>query len=190
MIRSRERHSDIRSLPFSVGVGCVTSGEYAVPHCSRSPFSVMAAPKFLSSLMSRNNRPSKNGILLGDLMRVSFESGATTFPVFEPHAYTPGFSQLRLTCRCCELIKSRFSSFDKPFFLLDFSIFTSAGAEGVSACASRRPNLLEPWKRAVPAPAASTKPMTWTFLWRVGTAVECPLIRRHWHRCLQLLDAL
>lgn len=144
MIRSRERDSDMRSLPFRVGVGCVTSGEYPVPHCSKSPFSVMAAPKFLSSLMSRSNSPSKNGIRLGDLMSASFESGATTLPVLEPHAYTPGFSQLRLTWRCCELIKSRASSFDNPFFLLDFSSFTSPGAGGVSACASRRPNLPEP----------------------------------------------
>lgn len=99
-IRSRDTANDVKFWPRSVLVGSVTSGENATPHCSRSPRSSMAAPKFRSSLISRSSFPSKNGIRRGVLMYFSSESGAIAFPAFDPHAYTPGFSQLFCTCKC------------------------------------------------------------------------------------------
>src|SRR3954447_5355245 len=59
MIRSRDIASEVRFRPVSVFVGSVILSANAVPHCKRSPFSSMAAPKFLSSLISRNSFPSK-----------------------------------------------------------------------------------------------------------------------------------
>lgn len=84
-------------------------------------------------------------------MKASSELGATTLPVFEPQAYTPGFSQLFLTCRCCELIKSLFSSLEAPFFFLDFSMTSSCSVS--SACAFCVEEL---YIRATVAAAAST----------------------------------
>lgn len=86
MIRSLEIAKDTRPLPFSVAVGCFSSIEYPIPHCSKSPFSVIAAPKSRSSFMSRNKMPSKNGIRRGNFMNASSESGAITLPLFDPHA--------------------------------------------------------------------------------------------------------
>lgn len=140
MILSREMAICVKFLPFSVAIGCIDSAEKSAPHCRRSPSSVIAAPKLRSSLISRRRIPSKNDILLGDLIKASSESGAATRPLFDPQAYTPGFSQLFLTCTCCELMDSRFSSFVCPFFFLVFSIAVSTGASGVSACSSLIPN--------------------------------------------------
>ena len=112
MIRSREMAREVRFFPLSVVVGCVVSVEKAVPHCNRSPFSSIAAAKFLSSLISRSRTLSKKGILRGVLIKASDESGATTLPELDPHAYTPGFSQLFFTCKCCELMMFLLSSSD------------------------------------------------------------------------------
>ena len=84
--RSRDRMIDFRFFPVRVGVGKEFSVSNPFPHCSRSPFSVMAAPKFLSSLISLSNKSSKNGMRLGVLMKDSSESGAITFPALDPHA--------------------------------------------------------------------------------------------------------
>src|SRR4051794_33813564 len=76
MIRSREMVNLTRSLPVRVGVGSVVMVEYPVPHCSKSPFSEIAAPKSRSNLMSLMSFPSKYGIRRGALMQISSESGA------------------------------------------------------------------------------------------------------------------
>lgn len=138
IIRSLDIEREVKFFPRKVGVGCVVSFEKAVPHCNKSPLSSMAAPKVLSSLMSRSNFPSKKGIRWGDFIKVSFESGATTLPALDPHAYTPGFSQLFCTCKCCELMMFLLSSSDVAF-RLGFSKFSSCcSCGGSSACTSRR----------------------------------------------------
>lgn len=80
MILSLDKESFVRFFPRSVNVGALQADEKVVPHCSRSPLSVIAAPKLLSSLISRINFPSKKAILLGVLTFASSESGATTRP--------------------------------------------------------------------------------------------------------------
>ena len=137
IIRSRDMVTEVKFFPRSVRVGCVVSLEKSVPHCRRSPLSSMAAAKFLSSLISRRSTPSKNGIRLGVLMNVSCESGATTLPELEPHAYTPGLSQLFFTWRCCELMMALLSSSDVAG-RLGFSKLNSCSFGGSSACTSRK----------------------------------------------------
>ena len=89
-------------------------------------------------MMSLSSFPSKKRILLGDFTNVSFESGATTLPEFDPHAYTPGFSQLLCTCKCCELRMFLLSSSDVAF-RRGFSKFSSCcSCGGSSACTSRK----------------------------------------------------
>jgi hypothetical protein len=138
MMRSREMASCVKFWPLSVFVGSVTSFEYATPHWSRSPFSSIAAPKLRSNLISRSSFPSKYRIRLGVFMNFSSESGATTFPAFEPHVYTPGFSQLFCTCKCCELMIFRLSSADLACRRGASNLSsTSSSFGGSSACTSR-----------------------------------------------------
>jgi hypothetical protein len=87
-------------------------------------------------LMSRNSFPSKKRIRLGVFMYFSSESGATTLPELDPHVYTPGFSQLLTTWRCCELIMFLLSSLDVAC-RRGASNVSSGSSGGSSACASR-----------------------------------------------------
>lgn len=164
MIRSRDMDSEVKFLPWRVSVGWVVSFEKAVPHCSRLPLSSMAAPKALSNLISRNSFPSKNAIRRGVFTKESLESGATTLPELDPHAYTPGFSQLFRTCKCCELMIFLLSSSDVGLGL-GFSNSSSCWSWGGSSAWTSGRNLSPLYhchadavaQRTVTAPTERTK---------------------------------
>lgn len=129
---------------MSVLVGSETSVENDVPHCNKSPLSSMAAPKVLSILISRSNFPSKKDMRLGVFMNFSSESGATTLPALDPQAYTPGFSQLLTTCKCCELMMFLLSSLEVARRLGSSNLMTSSSSSCAGSSAWTSPMMLPP----------------------------------------------
>ena len=159
IIRSREMARLMRFLPFKVvtglrsgaggtllffltlEIGASSSGSMSLkarPHCSRSPCSLIAAPKPLVSFKSLSSIPSNAVIHFGFFTMLSFPSGLATLPSFAPHTQTPGFSQLFRTCRCWLLSWSRDSSLERALcarFCVSsktISAFSGARVSGLS----------------------------------------------------------